>query len=157
VSDLARRPDWSFDAWSGALPDSAVAWLSAYRALRASGSAEADAVLERVVARPEPAADTAAGAVELAARAEALAYLGRWPEAEAAYRAAIPEAPGEDCRRAWWLNLAEIYTRMYEPARAREARAAAWGVEVESLRPDDAAPAEPESESDHNDPEGEAP
>jgi hypothetical protein len=148
LGDLARRPGWTFDDWSGVLPDSALAWLAAYRVLRASGAAEADEVLARIVARPEPEPDTAAGAVELAARAEALAFLSRWDEAEAAYRAAIPKAPDEPCRSAWWLNLAEIYNRMYEPARAREARAAAWGVEVESLRPDPEEPAAGDPDAD---------
>src|SRR5262249_12402275 len=105
VRDLANHADWPFARWSEALPASPVAALAAYGVLREKGSGDAERALGRVLAE---APGEEPGPIDLAARAEALAFQARWAEAEATYREAIERMPVDLVRRSWWLNVASL-------------------------------------------------
>ncbi|HEX8198942.1 MAG TPA: tetratricopeptide repeat protein [Isosphaeraceae bacterium] len=128
VRDMADHGDWAFDTWSRALPPLAVAPLVAARVLRERGSPDADRALEQAIAAAQaPLPPGCPEAVHLAAGAEALALLGRWEEAEVAYRRAVARMPLDPIRRSWWANLADLYARLGDAERTQVAREAAKG------------------------------
>ncbi|MBX6314524.1 MAG: hypothetical protein IRY99_16665, partial [Isosphaeraceae bacterium] len=124
LRDLAGHPEWSFAQWSATVPESPIAWLAAYRVLKERSSPEAEQALDRALAGAEGPADDP---LRCAAWAEALAFRGRWREAERRYREAIDAMPIDPIRRSWWMNLAAIYGQLDDPTRMHEAWAAARG------------------------------
>jgi tetratricopeptide (TPR) repeat protein len=98
-------------AWSGAVPDDAIALLAAGRVLHEQGGSEAQPMLQRIIDRlreiGSPERD-AARPIEHAAAAEAYALLSEWKESEQEYRLAIEQTSDLTTRRSWWFNLASV-------------------------------------------------
>jgi hypothetical protein len=128
VRDLAERNGGSYAEWSAALPPFAVVQLAAARVLLERSSPDAEAAFEAILAQadaPPPAGTTAA--VHVAATAEAMALKGRWAEAERRYQQAIDLMPDPSIRRSWWMNLAEIASRLSDESGRQKALEAARG------------------------------
>ncbi|WZO99483.1 FHA domain-containing protein [Isosphaeraceae bacterium EP7] len=128
LKDMAEQPAWSNDPrWIEAVPDFAVAQLAASRVLRERGrSAEADAALKRVIDRADAVkGDGPEAVIERAARAEALALLGRFAESEEHYRVAIAMMPLDVVKRSWWMNVADLASRQADSGKRRMALEAA--------------------------------
>jgi hypothetical protein len=136
IRDMAGSGAWSYKDWAGALPRGTAAAVVAARVLRATGSPDAGAALAAALseAEAEPADEpgpgsatvpatpaTAAEAIRLAAGAEALAMKQRWADARDRYRRAIDRMPVDVIRRAWWVNLADLESRLNEEPERLEA------------------------------------
>ncbi len=69
VHDLLSKHAWTFDEWSPALPQNAMAFVAAARLLREQGLSEAQSLIDRITElREPPETVTAARALTLAAR-----------------------------------------------------------------------------------------
>jgi tetratricopeptide (TPR) repeat protein len=122
VADLAADRSLKFAEWSTVLPVGTVAPLVAARLLRDRSRQDADASLELILGRDDPAdSDGPASAIRLAARAEAFALRARWKDAERLYLEAIGRIDHEATRRSWWFNLADIESRLKNEAQRQEA------------------------------------
>jgi len=128
VRSMAEQEGWTFEAWSEALPDSALAWLTAARVLREQGSPDAEKALDTVVARLDSRPpEGCSPAVHRAAQAEALALKQRWKEAEARYREAIDRERNDQVRRSWWMNLAAVDQKLLDESGRQRALESAKG------------------------------
>jgi tetratricopeptide (TPR) repeat protein len=134
LRDLIDARRWGLDDWGPALTDFAPIPLAAARLLRERGNPDADRAIELAIeAASGPAPEGCDPAVHLAAGAEALALAGRWAEAEDQYRLALERLGDGDgstevwLARCWHFNLADLYARLGEPAREKEARRIALG------------------------------
>src|SRR4029077_20450157 len=66
-------------------------------------------------------------ALQLAAKAEALALKQRWSEADQHSRQAIDLMPDLTVRRSWWVNVAEVALRQNDELSRQKALGAARG------------------------------
>ncbi len=101
--------------------------------LRDRSPAEADSVLDALIAHARPSAPGSAASAEplaLAAGAEALALKGQWDEAARMYRLSIDHMTDPMIRRSWWMNLAELYLRLNDESRRQEALESAKGADA---------------------------
>ncbi len=125
VREMAASSAWSYRDWASALPRGTASAVVAARVLRESGSPDAETALNDALAwAAEDArgldADRSANAVRLASWAEALAMKQKWAEARDRYRLAVDLMPVDLIRRAWWLNLADLESRVDgEPERQK--------------------------------------
>ncbi|HEY2154919.1 MAG TPA: hypothetical protein VGH33_04775, partial [Isosphaeraceae bacterium] len=115
IRDMIEAGDWSFAAWSSALPPRAVVRLAAARILREKGNTDAERALGLVLADDLTSPDSPTlAAEELAAKAEALALTERRREAADRYREAIAMVEDDATQRRWRLALAEVLTPLGE-------------------------------------------
>ena len=120
VNEMADRGEWTTEDWEPLIPESATACVVAARVLRDRGDPGADRLLQRAIAladRPE------GGPWEALAVAEAMALDGRLDESIDAYRDALDTLPErmDLQRRAVSFNLADLYGRVGDDARERDA------------------------------------
>ncbi len=111
VRELIVDGGWTFEAWSSAVPDNAIALLAAGRVLHEQGGSEAQTMLQRIIDRLRGIGNRerdAARPIEHAAAAEAYALLSEWKESEQEYRLAIEQTSDLTTRRSWWFNLASV-------------------------------------------------
>jgi tetratricopeptide (TPR) repeat protein len=135
VRAMAGHDGWTFSQWSAALPDFAVAPLTATRALEERGRLdEAEKAIDLTLSRAQgPPPPGCSQAVHLAAEAEAMALRGRWREAEERYRQAIDLMPRDTFRRSWYMNLANLYVHLNDDTRKRDAWEAAKGAAPDEI------------------------
>jgi hypothetical protein len=125
---MAGSSAWTYAEWSPAVPPVAIVRLAVARALRDRAPADAEAVLDAVLALADsPPSGPAARAVHVAAVAEALALKQRWEPADERYREAIELMPDPTIRRSFWMNLAEIALRQNDETNRQKALEAARG------------------------------
>lgn len=124
IREMAAQPGWTYETWSGALPEHGLVLLAAYRVLIERGASDSEIALGRLV---ECDAVPAAGSHPLhsAARAEGLAIKGRWEDAARIYAVAITAMPDEAVRRTWHLNRGVILARNGASDQAEDAMASA--------------------------------
>lgn len=134
VREMIDASRWEMEAWGRALTEYAVVPLAAARVLRQRGSPDADRALALAIecsSRPSP--DGCDPAVHIAAGAEALAMQGKWVESADRYREAVAKLGRRDgeterwMRRSWAFNMADLYARIGDPTREREAQRLALG------------------------------
>ncbi len=133
IRDMAASTAWSYREWSSALPRGTAAAVVAARVLRDSGSSDAPAALDAAIADAEAAIATTPGpadALRMAAGAEAFAMKQRWADARDRYRQAIDAMPIDAIRRAWWLNVADLSSRLNEDMDRQKALEAAKVADV---------------------------
>jgi tetratricopeptide (TPR) repeat protein len=125
VNEIIGQNTWTFEEWSGALPESPIVLIATARLLREKGRSEADLVLERLL---NSKAIVEIEAVALAARAEACALRSRWKEANQFYRQAIDSITDATIARSWWFNVADISFRADDESQRQLALRAASAV-----------------------------
>jgi len=131
VRDMAEQTNWTFSDWKEALPSFALIPLSVARLFRQQGSSDADVALDLILDRlDEPAPAGCSKVLHLAAQAEALAFKGRWKDAESRYREAIEQMPIDLINRSWWLNLAEVDRRLNDESGRQTALGMAKGMDA---------------------------
>jgi tetratricopeptide (TPR) repeat protein len=126
ISDLVSNRSVKFSEWSSVLPEGTVAPLVAARLLRDQNRQAAEASLDVILKRDDPAiSDGPASAIRLAVRAEAFVLRAKWQDAERQYLEAIGRIDHEATRRSWWFNLADIELQLKNEAQRQEAIEAA--------------------------------
>lgn len=136
VRELIIDGGWTFEAWSGAVPDDVIALLAASRVLHAQGGPEARTMLLRITERLRGIGDPERDAqppIEHAAAAEAYALLSQWKDSEQEYRLAIEQTSDLTTRRSWWFNLASVAQHLDDETQ----RAAALEAAMEAPMSDD--------------------
>ena len=124
IGEMAAQPGWTYETWSGALPEHGLVLLAAYRVLSDRRASESEAVLNRLIESPAAPA-SGSQALHAVARAEGLAIKGRWEDASTLYAEAIAAMPDEVVRRTWHLNRGVILARNGAVDQATDAMALA--------------------------------
>lgn len=128
VRDMAADETWTFDEWSEALPSFAPVQLATARILVERGGNDAEKLLESIVGRKdEPAPAGFPAALHIAAVGEALAMKSRPDEALQKYRQAIDLMPDDLVKRSWWLNVADLASKVNDESEHGRALDAARG------------------------------
>jgi tetratricopeptide (TPR) repeat protein len=119
LGSLGDTNDWTADDWLAIVPTRTLVPIAAARLLRERGRKEvADALLDRMLAESTLGDGGGSGqALWLASRAEALALLARWQDADQVYRQAIELLDETDIQRSWWFNLADIDSHLPDSSR----------------------------------------
>ena len=132
--EITADAAWKPADWLKILPDRGLVQLAAARLLleheRELGRPILDRLADQTTAGP-------ASMLDLAIRAEALALLARWNEADESYRRAIEAAPEGVVKRALWFNLADVVSRLDDrpgrPGRQDALREAAMTQESDDV------------------------
>ena len=134
VGEMADRGEWATSDWEPLIPESAIACVVVARVLRERGDPAADRFIEAAIALADHP-PTAGGAPlwEQLAVAEAFALSGRIDESVEAYRRGLERMPDRlDLeRRAVSYNLADLYGRLGDEDRERDALLAAMTSDPE--------------------------
>ncbi len=128
ATDMLDAGGWDSSDWSSVVPASPLARFAVARVLREKGNVDASKLFDLAVDANLPG-DPALHAENLAAKAEALAFMERKPEAAEGYRRAIDRATDETTRRRWQLGLAEILSTLGASKERAELLEAAKGTD----------------------------
>jgi len=115
LNEMIQATGWKPAEWIPVLPTEPLALVAASRMLAEVDGEQARSLLEQVVKSSE-----SSEAIREAARAEALALLRRYGDAQEAYRRAIAHEPEGAVKRLYWFNLADL-ARLLDDERGRHA------------------------------------